>query len=344
MENIRLCFGTLANVLKEFMVPDQTQNNFISDLISGIDENSKYIGNEPSITKLLKFKINFNLSDETTEPSYNAVKSAISDIAESNIREDGKKMIILTLLDIIRKDRSLEVENKELFAEYFYQYKDAIIMTSEIDFLDFVTMALLYTTFGRVKNKYEGNVMPIINEQYINSVIFPYLSNVEWDGNKLYLTFLEIFDKFTQDLKKYNIYDAIIKPDPIYEVNGDFFEVFDNYWEYVSNNEMYTLYKPSYIMEKITLFNHKLYEYVDYLARNLTPEFEYKIKNLNDNINSTDTEYKSPKIEYTARREYARSVPCERHISVMNANNMRQEVADIYNEILRYVNFEITTC
>lgn len=271
MNNVRLCFGTFASILNSFRKSYKSQVKFISDLIGLVDEDSVYIENGPSITKLLKYKINFVLSKKASKPSYGKLAKNIDDNIAPDIEDDDKKLIILALLDIIRNDESLERENKERFEFYFGSYKKELIeKRSKFQFSDFVGTALLYTIDENVKNIYDNDTAPVIDKEYINDVTSPYLNDIEWDVDNqvLTLTYIDYYNKFKQLIEKHKIEVFILLQRPINGLRGS---VFKNYklfrQEFSPENFKYD--ESSEMGKKIALYLRRLDDYIAFLTSHM---------------------------------------------------------------------------
>lgn len=346
MENVRLCFGTLASVLNIFRKSNITQVNFISDLIVLFDPQSPYVGDGSSITKLLKYQINFVLSEEASKPSRGTLKEYISDQIDPKIKIDGKKVIILALLDIIRKDMSLDQKNKELFKYYFGMYKYELLLESEFEFSDFVSSALLYATDEDVKNR---DTVSVINDEYINAVTSPYLDDIDWDEEykTLTLTYVNLYKTFCRDLKKNEIDIFLSDIDPNLEINGDIISKCDDFFYNVSHSEKYRYRidknRKSFIWDKIELFIHKFDNYVNYICINCTP-----------NISAKNFPYDGPpegecdpvyhdklndrhEVRYIGQKEIALPNPANTHKFFSDTKHMFNELNDIFNTMSLYV-------
>lgn len=176
MEDIRLCFGTFASLLNKCRSEEVHQFDFLGTLICGIDKYSRYISEASAITRLLKCELNYTLTEAAIikEPTNDTLTNYIFKELAPFIMEDKKKTVILTLIDIIRRDTSLSREKKELFKEYFFVDREQFLMESNFVFSDIVSKALLFTTFGNVKNKYNKGDVFVISDEYINTVTVPY--------------------------------------------------------------------------------------------------------------------------------------------------------------------------
>ena len=117
MEDIRLCFGTFASLLNKCRSEEILHIDFLGTLIWGIDTNSRYTYEESAVTRLLKCELNYKLTETAIKekPTNDTLTNYIFKKVAPLIMEDKKKIVILTLLDIIRRDTSLSREKKELF-------------------------------------------------------------------------------------------------------------------------------------------------------------------------------------------------------------------------------------
>lgn len=321
MENINLCFGTFASLLNKFRISDTSQVDFIASLVSGIDEDSRYKDEAAAVTRLLKCEIDYKLSKkakEANEPSYRTVKKHISNEVAPHIKEDGKKIIILALLDIIRKDKSLEQQNRELFEDFFGLYKDELLQESKFEFSDIVCKALLYTTYGGVQNKYDRGDVFVISDDYINDVTSPYLSDVDWDveNQTLNLTYIDYYNTFKQVIEEYEMDCFIEKVDPTNGFNFVWFDKFEGLRETASQGK-YHVKDASEMGKKILLYCRRLQNYMDYLS------YYVSIETYENEDGTGTTSFCNPAISI---------VPNFR----MEALMMRKELSSIYEEMTIY--------
>ena len=268
MGNIRLCFGTFASLLNKFRPTDLQQQDFIAYLINGIDKNSRYISERSAVTRLLSCKIDYVLTTEATikEPSHDKLQAYISKNVAPNIREDAEKMIILTLLDIIRKDKSLDQEHKELFKDYFGIYKEQLLHKSKFVFSDIISKALLYTTYGGVKNRFDKGVVPDINDEYITAATSAYLNDIEWDRETqtLTLNYIEDYYTFIGLIDEYEMHYFITSIDPVNGMDRSWFDKFTELREKASKGN-YVVKDNSEMAKMISLYCDRLWCYMTFL-------------------------------------------------------------------------------
>ena len=113
---------------------------------------------DPAVaTKLVNckkdFLVSFDLSPDERAAAFSEVKTKIEKSINSILTEELKPLILLTLLDIIRKDEYIDREKKETFQYYFGFSKEALLHKAEFHFSNFLRRTLLYTTHGNVHNK-----------------------------------------------------------------------------------------------------------------------------------------------------------------------------------------------
>ncbi|MBE6844321.1 MAG: hypothetical protein E7508_01220 [Ruminococcus sp.] len=272
MEDIRLCFGTFASLLNKCRSEEVHQFDFLGDLIWGIDQYSRYISEAPAVTRLLKCELNYTLTEAAIKekPTNDTLTNYIFEEVAPSIMEDKKKIVILTLIDIIRRDTSLSREKKELFKEYFFVDREQFLMESNFVFSDIVSKALLFTTFGNVKNKYNKGDVFVISDEYINTVTAPYLNDVDWDKGKqaLTLTYIEIYNEFTHLIREYGIERFILYDDPKNGLSGSVFDNYSKFRESISHKMVNIDYRRD-IWKMIALYLSNLDDYINFLSFNM---------------------------------------------------------------------------
>lgn len=279
-----LCFGTFASVLN-CCRQHTLQAPFIAKIINIIDSSSRYIGVDfagdgPAINRLLSCKIDFILSDGviTKVPEQEDVIKRFENEIDPFIDEDNKAKIILTLLDIIRKDKSLDFDKRENLKKYIGFYKEQLLQQNEFVFSDFLGKILLYTICGNVSNKAGITCVKDITLDYINAISKPYVFEFQWDLDMQTLTlqFAKIFNIFNQAFTDYQIDYFILKIDPTNMMNFNWIEKCEKFIEYIRDN-IYIPFSPSttmnsgFMLTKTQQFAQTLNDYLKYLSLSMRP-------------------------------------------------------------------------
>ena len=143
-------------------------------------------------------------------------------------------------------------------------------MESNFVFSDIVSKALLFTTFGNVKNKYNKGDVFVISDEYINTVTVPYLNDIDWDKGKqaLTLTYIEIYNEFTHLIREYGIERFILYDDPKNGLSGSVFDNYSKFRESISHKMVNIDYRRD-IWKMIALYLSNLDDYINFLSFNM---------------------------------------------------------------------------
>ena len=287
-----LYFGVLAKLLN-YCRQNTTQSTLIARIARCLDQNSNYIvpedrfkdgweikGDDPAANKLLRCKKNFIFSDG----------NIINNIAEASviehfkagvaplIDEDQKPIIVLALLDIIRKDNDIDDKNQSNFEKFFGDTKEQLLQKAEFSFPDLLSRALLYTTCGNTPNTNGQGIITSINDTYLEQIRNCYQHEYQWDlkTQTLTLLFQVMYEKFQELLEKYAIPDFIGKVDPTNYMHLDWPDNLKDFSENV-DNEILIKFSPfpfvslGFTHQKIQEFAETLNSYNDYLSTHMIP-------------------------------------------------------------------------
>ncbi len=284
-----LCFGTFATVLnicreginsaplvaRIARCVDST-NSCIG--INRFKENGECIGDGPNVTKLLKCKRNFTFDKgiDAKKPTADEVIDRFRTDVTPYINEDKKAKAILTLLDIIKKDKIIDFENKEEFKKFCGKYKNEMLQQEKFEFSDFMGKLLIYTTYSNVKNTDGQSCVQMLTQDYIDKVTKPYVFEYKWDGNKdiLDLLLVKIYNIFYQTVSKYKITEYICNVDPTNYMDDIWLERWDDFLKDI-NNFILKPYCPKereaegFTFKKIQEFSQKLDDYTSYTGINM---------------------------------------------------------------------------
>lgn len=282
---MRLCFGTYATILYRCLSDTKTtQTMLIAELAKIVDKESRYqMKNDPDIqkpeaNKLLRCNKNFILSEgkDTNIPTLKMVIKEFNDEVRPIIDEDKKAKAILALLDIIKKDKYLDFDQKENFKKYFGVEKKDLLKRSELEFSDIFGRTLMYTVYGNVDNTVGKECVKSITNDYIDNVAKSYLHKYQWNSDKDILTLFlaPMFNSFQRAIKKYKIYDFLRYTDPTDKMNIEWPERLDDFVEYINRNILNSSNsnltgRAKSMFEKIKKFTEILDKYNEYLGKHM---------------------------------------------------------------------------
>ena len=85
--------------------------------------------------------------------------------------EDKKELIVLALLDIIKRDSVLDGDKKLSFEKYIGTTKKALLSQSEFELADFLASIFLYTVAAGVVNTVGKSCIKGINIEYLKQFL-----------------------------------------------------------------------------------------------------------------------------------------------------------------------------
>lgn len=295
---MRLCFGTFTTVLN-LCRQNILQATLIARIVACVDPSNSSIiknyleireqveicgtiagkidGNEQAISKLLACKTNFVFADreDAKIPTQNTIIKRFETLVTPFIDEDKKAKIILTLLNIIKKDNFLDFEKKETFKKYLGMGKQDLLHQSEFIFSDFMGRILLYTACGNINNKVGNEYVKDITNDYIDNIAKPYVYEYHWNtlSQTLTLSFMKIFNIFQQALQDYQLHFFIEEVDPTNYMNINNLEKCDEFLEFTKMNIWLPFGQESicWMLKKIQDFAQTLQDYTIYLGNNTRP-------------------------------------------------------------------------
>lgn len=281
---MRLCFGTFATVLI-YCRKNISKSALIARIVNTIDSQSRYkgenmTGDGPAINRLLSCEIDFVLSsrEATKIPEQDTVVNNFTTDVIPYIHEDKKANIILTLLDIISRDKFIDFEKSVIFKKYFKKDKQDWLRKSDVELSKLLAEILLYTTCGSVDNKVGKTYVKTITTDYIDNITKSYKDEFLWDTSKQILTLssINMFNIF-EDAIQANKIDAFIQNiDPTNQMNIENIESCENFLEYTKDNIWLPFGKSaiSWTLRKIQQFAQTLDDYTNYLGPNMRPIVE----------------------------------------------------------------------
>lgn len=187
---MRLCFGTFAQVLRLCMLETVTDKQLVGTMTRTIDPNCKYIekGSDTAVSRLLSCEGNFppveisggsgaykkvgdKLSTVATLALGVKTEDIIKDFNDSVLKlidEDKKAIVILALLDIVKKDLTIDEENKLKFEKYIGTSKEALLSQDEFVLSSFLAGMFLYTVVA-VKNTVGKASVKSLDSEYLDT-------------------------------------------------------------------------------------------------------------------------------------------------------------------------------
>jgi len=288
--NMYLCFGTFAAVLN-CCKQNIKQYALFAIIAKCLDKNSNYIksddrykesweieGDGPAISKLLNCTKNYVLENKLSLELSKVVKDFEINVAPY-IEEDKKPAVILSLLNIIQLDKSLDFKNKEAFRKNLGVYKQDILNQSKFEFCDFLVRILLYTTCGNVDNKMGKDYVESITKCYVDKFIDDYAFEYEWNSTAQTLTLLpisSIFSDFSSKISLFKIDEFIESVDPTNVMDYEWVDKCDGFIKYIKSTKWIPFEQTPQNMsgmtiQKVQLFAQVLNEYVNYLGVNMRP-------------------------------------------------------------------------
>ncbi len=274
---MKLCFGTFASVLN-CCRSNINQANFIGKLAGILDPYSRYIEDPQAVSKLLNCIINFRFSDGAvlSKEEQGEVYQKFIDNILPFLDKDKKPYIILTLLDIIRKDKSIETYKKDSFRYYFGFYKRELLEEGEFTFSKFVVDALLYTTCEDIDNQetphYPGGGIKEYVDKIWNLYQYRHLWNPDSELIELFPT--KIYQIFEYQMKKNEIQRFIEKVDPTVFLREKWIDLTAQFTDAIESNaliydDQYSTLSGEEIILTIREFSECLDKYMEYLAKNM---------------------------------------------------------------------------
>ena len=342
---MRLCFGTFATVLN-LCRHNILQATLIARIVACIDPGNSSIiknwleireqvedygtitvkieGNEQTISKLLACKTNFVFAEreDAKIPTQDTIIKRFETLVAPFIHEDKKAKIILTLLNLIKEDKSLDFEKKENFNKYLGMGKQHLLYQTEFTFSDFMGRILLYTVCSNIDNRVGKEYVKDITNDYIDNIVKPYAYGYQWNTSSqtLKLSFMEIFIIFRQAILNYQLEYFIEEVDPTVHVNINNLEKCDDFLKFTETNIWIPFRQESicWILQKVQSFGQTLQDYTKYLGTNIRPIAE------NPSFFVPLFRDENPKWSLNFEKE---------------TKNYRQQLIDIYQEIYRHMLF-----
>lgn len=266
---MRLCFGTFGTVLK--WCSALTEKELVGKLARIVDSRSRYIDDGPSIHRLMKCKMDF--VDASYEKDRKTKADVIRGFEEDVIpylHADKLEGIVLTLCDIIHKDKAIDVNHKTPFREMFGVDKQALLKQNEYILSDFLTSALLFTV-REVDNKLGRDCVEMVAQDYIEKVNECYQEEVGKNPLARIIVFpsSQILNVFEQAIQECRIYE-FIENDPTISLKESLMEESERFVTII-NNVVTQLDGKSELHQKVCNFTQILDEYHSYLGLNMRP-------------------------------------------------------------------------
>lgn len=193
---MRLCFGIFANILncckkkvtKKKLIPriawvvDRRNSTLTDNLEFTVYDPDGTTGNSSVITKLLSCKQPFILrEDEEYRPSIEDAKKRFEDKVMPFIDEGKIKKAVLTTLYVIKKDETIETEQRKgIFKKYLGLYKEELLQQTKFVAPDFFARVLLYTTC--VDNEEGSPYAEKITDAFIEEAVKNSWVELKWDA------------------------------------------------------------------------------------------------------------------------------------------------------------------
>lgn len=302
---MRLCFGTFTAVLNCCRQNVQ-QAALVARIAKVVDPCSRYIGenryqiieqerkqehgqnltkekiegDKPAANKLLHCKINFvfdNEEDANNLTLDETIKKFETEVAPF-IDEDKRAKVILALLDIIQKDKCIDLDKKENFKKFLGVDKQHLLQQSKFVFSDFLGRILLYSICGNVDNTVCQSCVNSITSDYIDTIAEPYAYEYQWDiaSQTLVLSFVTIFNIFNQAILDYQIDTFIECIDPTNMMEFEWLEKCENFLKHTEGSIWIpfgpsTVEKKGLVLQKVQQFAQTLDDYTKYLPLNMRP-------------------------------------------------------------------------
>ena len=184
-----LCFGTFASILRLCKLPGVTDPQLVGTMTQTIDPNCQYMNssNATPVSRLISCSGGFPTNRIRGGSGVVKTGDAISEVAvlaksimtESLVAdfqlkvlelldEDKKTLAVLALMDIIRRDETLDGTRKRTFEKYMGISKNALLTQRVLLLSHFLAGLFLYTVIiGR--NSDAKQFVKSIDENYINS-------------------------------------------------------------------------------------------------------------------------------------------------------------------------------
>lgn len=294
---MHLCFGILTSVLLACRKtkdngrhPMVTQSQMVALLARCVDLHSSYYPSsyffeeefdcDVSVaTKLVHCKKDFIVSSGFPEEERDMIifqaKAEFAETVSPTLADDQKSLVVLALLDIIRKDSYIDKEKSVAFREYFGFSRADLLHQINFPFSDFLSRALLYTTRGDVDNKEPlppSFASPETLECYLGQLKVGYQGDYRWNPTDQILT-LELtnqFELFDKALDEHGILYFLECGDPTAEMDVKTFEKAKNFRFALSP---YTFRGSGITACRIHRFQSAFYKYISILQIGTRPRY-----------------------------------------------------------------------
>lgn len=290
---MRLCFGTFASVLV-LCKRNINKTDFVARIAKCVDPHSSYIdnddrykegkwdiqGDKSAVSKLRHCTKDFVIGNDSSvkRPDIVAVIETLKERVIPYIQEDKKAVALLALLDIIRRDESLDADRNELFQEYIGIDKQQLLQQQKISFADFIGRVLLFTTYGDRNNTVGKDCVKSITPQYLDEVTSVYTNECRWDRSEqvLSLTYISTFFLLNETLESCQLAYFIENVDPTNLMEDVWIEKCEEFQEMMQSG-VEALPAPNkrnvqgFTLKKTQEFCQVLNDYTEYLGVHMRP-------------------------------------------------------------------------
>lgn len=289
-----LCFGTFASILALCQV-DIRKEILTGRIAKCVDKDTNYVirlnreetvdewefeCDGPALSKLRNCGRRFVFGNGTpvNEPDINPIIENVRNHVAPYIYEDKKATALFALLDIVRRDQSLDAERKELFQKYMGLDKQQLLQQEEISFSDFISRVLVFTTYGDRNNIAGQEYLKSITPQYLDEVACVYDSEYRWVQAEqvLSLTYISIFFLLNKAMESCQLVSFIEKVDPTNCMNIKWVEKCEEFLQMMQSG-VEALPAPNgrnvqgFTLKKTQEFCQVLDDYTRYLGFNMRP-------------------------------------------------------------------------
>ena len=184
---MRLCFGTFVKTLYHCRIKKVSQPELVAAVVECVDPISRYVtdsdtqNGKSTANHLIFCDYEFVFSDGASEssfPSEIVIENTKSGVLPL-IREDMYAKMLLALLDIIRKDVTIDSEHKEDFKKFFGVSKGDLLQKTSFNLPTFLGEMLLYTTCCNIGN--------MAGKPFVKEITIKHIENIEknsWGESK----------------------------------------------------------------------------------------------------------------------------------------------------------------
>jgi len=275
---MRLCFGTFVTVLKLCKQDKVENHHLIREIMRTIEPDNDYIGEYGNGKNDKAYRLancTLDFMPDFVNLARKAMRKEVAQRFEDNVicllKRDKFAHAVLSLLDIIKKDKAIDREHSESFTKYFGTDKEALIKKQK-DFVisEFFASSLLFAVV-EIEHSVGKDFLAKINQRYVAN------QGKKEDGLRIwnlseegYVNInTEMRERFVQAINRFGI-PQFIYADPVGFISYNSIEKIEMFSKSIEENitRPYIQYRDSGIYRKISTLDQILNDYANYLSLN----------------------------------------------------------------------------